>query len=128
MPAVTSTCSTSGTGLTDVPTKLAHTFGDAVHPVDVRLTELTTVRVDRQPAADLDGTVGDEVLRLTLAAEAQLLQLNQRERGEVVVEDRGLDVGGLQTRLRPQLLADQTHLGQAQLRPVVADHRVLVGA
>ena len=88
--------------------QLAHPFGDAVHAVDVRLAQLAAVGVDRQPAADLDRAVGDVVLRLTLAAEPQLLQLDQRERGEVVVEDRGLDVGRLQARLRPQLLADQT--------------------
>ena len=108
--------------------QLAHALGDAVHAVDVGLAELAAVGVDRQPAADLDRAVGDEVLGLAPAAEPQLLQLNQRERREVVVEDRGLDVGRLQPGLLPQLPADQTHLGQTQLGPVVADHRVLVRA
>src|SRR6185369_9158865 len=63
--------------------QLPYTLRDAVHAVDVGLTELTAVGVDRQPATDLDGAAGDEVLGLTRAAEAQLLQLNQRERGEV---------------------------------------------
>src|SRR3954470_13962452 len=85
--------------------KLPNAFGDAVHAVDVGLTELTTMGVDRQPAADLDRTVGDEVLGLAFAAEPQLLQLNQREGSEVVVEDRGLDICGLQSRLLPQLPA-----------------------
>ena len=38
------------------PPQLAHPFGDAVHPVDVGLAELPTVRVHRKPSADLDGT------------------------------------------------------------------------
>ena len=46
-------------------------------------------------------SLGDEVLGLTLTAEPQLLQLDQGERGEVVIQDRGLDVGRLQPRLRP---------------------------
>lgn len=39
-------------------------LGDAVHAVDVGLTELTAVGVDGQAPAYLDGTVGDEVLGL----------------------------------------------------------------
>ena len=74
--------------------KLPNAFGDAVHAVDIGLTELTTMGVDRQPAADLDRTVGDEVLGVAFAAEPQLLQLNQRERREVVVKDGGLNIVG----------------------------------
>jgi hypothetical protein len=48
--------------------ELSHAFRDAVHPVNVGLTELAAVRVDRQPAADLDRPVGDEVLCLTPAS------------------------------------------------------------
>jgi hypothetical protein len=59
-----------------------------------------------------------KVLGLALAAEPQFLQLDQRERGEVVIQDRGLNAGRLQARLRPQLPADQTHLGQAPARPL----------
>ena len=73
--------------------QLAHAFGDAVHAVDVGLAQLTAVGVDRQPAADLDRTVGDEILGLAPAAEPQLLELDQRERREVVIQNRGLDVG-----------------------------------
>ncbi|SUA02500.1 Uncharacterised protein [Mycolicibacterium fortuitum] len=32
VPAVTKTCSTPSTWLTEVPPQLAHTLGDAVHP------------------------------------------------------------------------------------------------
>ena len=42
--------------------ELTHALGDAVHAVDVRLAELPAVRVEREPAADLDRAVGDEVL------------------------------------------------------------------
>ena len=76
---------------------------------DVGLTELAAM-VLIGAAVDLDRTVSDESWPHR-AAEPQLLQLNQRERREVVVEDRGLDVGRLQPRLPPQLLTDQTHLG-----------------
>src|SRR5208337_5355663 len=71
--------------------QLADAFGDAVHAVDVGLAELTPMRVDRKSPAHLDRALGDEVLGFTLAAESQLLQLNQGERREVVVEDGGLD-------------------------------------
>src|SRR4051812_2175301 len=40
---------------------LPHAFSDAVHTVDVGLTELTAVGVDRQLAAELDAAVGDEL-------------------------------------------------------------------
>ena len=34
--------------------QLPHTLGNAVHPMDISLTELATVSVDGQPPADLD--------------------------------------------------------------------------
>src|ERR1019366_2967757 len=74
------------------PPHLADRFGDAVHAVDVGLAELAAVGVDWQPAADLDVAVGDEVLGLAPGAEAELLQLRQDQRGEVVVDHRGLDI------------------------------------
>ncbi|COW14941.1 Uncharacterised protein [Mycobacterium tuberculosis] len=69
--------------------------------MDVGFAELTAVGVDGQPPAHLDRAVGDEVFRFALAAESQLLQLNQGKRREVVVEDCGLDIGRRQPRLRP---------------------------
>src|SRR5690349_7027477 len=72
---------------------LADRFGDAVHAVDVGLAELAAVRVDRQAAAQLDGVAGDEVPGLAAPAEAELLQLDEHVRGEVVVQDGGPDVG-----------------------------------
>ena len=110
------------------PAQLPHTFGDAVHTVDVGLAELAAVGVDRQPAADLDRSVFDVVLGLTLTAETQLLQLNQGERREVVIEDRSLNIGRLEPGLRPQLATHQTHFRQpVEFGPVVAHHRVLIG-
>lgn len=76
MPAVTSTCSTPATGFTEVP-RSCRTLRDAVHAMDVGFAELTAVGVDGQPPAHLDRAVGDEVFRFALAAESQLLQLNQ---------------------------------------------------
>ena len=34
--------------------QLPHTLGNAIHPMDISLTELATVSVDRQPPADFD--------------------------------------------------------------------------
>ena len=48
--AVTSTCSTSGTGLTRMPRVGAYTLGNAIHAVDVGLTELPAMGVDGQAA------------------------------------------------------------------------------
>ena len=98
VPAVTSTCSTFGDLVHRRAAHLAHALGDAVHPVDVRLAELTAVGVDRQAAAELDVAVLDEVLRLAAPAEPELLELRERERREVVVDDRGLDVGRRRAR------------------------------
>ena len=61
VPAVTSTCSTSGDLVDRRAADLADGLGDAVHAVDVGLAELAAVGVERQPAAELDGAVGDEV-------------------------------------------------------------------
>ena len=82
---------------------LADRLGDAVHAVDVGLAELAAVRVERQPAAQLDGAVGDEVPGLAARAEAELLQLHQHVRGEVVVEHGGPHVGRADPGLPPQL-------------------------
>src|SRR5438309_5839652 len=65
-------------------TDLANAFGDAVHAVDVRLAELAAVRVDGQAAARPHPDIADEVLRLSPAAEPELLELEQHERRERV--------------------------------------------
>src|SRR4051812_20876153 len=91
-------------------------FGDAVHSVQICLTELAAVRVDRQPAAELDPAVRDEVLRLARAAEAELLQLSQDERREVVVEHCGRDVAGAQAGGLPDLPCAGAHLRQSDDR------------
>ena len=48
-------------------------MGDVIPTGAPRQGELPAVGVDREPATELDGTVGNEVLGLTLAAEAELL-------------------------------------------------------
>src|SRR5690348_6423555 len=93
---------------------LAHGLGDAVHAVDVRLAELAAVGVEGEAATQLDVAAGHEVLGLTPTAEAELLQLHEHERREVVVDDGRLDVGRAEARLLPQLPAHETHLGQAR--------------
>ena len=128
VPAVTSTCSTSVGLVGGRAADQAHALGDAVHAVDVGLAELAAVGVDREAAAELDVAVADEVLRLAAPAEAELLELRQHERREVVVDDRGLHVVGPEAGGVPELARDQAHLGEAADRvAVVARHHLLVG-
>src|SRR3954464_4270695 len=96
-------------------------FGDAVHSMQICLAELAAVRVDGQPAAELDRAVGDEVLRLARIAEAELLQLRQDERCEVVVEHCRSDIGGSQPGRLPDLPRARAHLRQSDDR--VAEER-----
>jgi len=53
----------------------AHALGDAVHPVQVGLAELAAMGVRREAPADLEVSVGDEVLGLAGRAEAEFLDL-----------------------------------------------------
>ncbi len=83
--------------------------------------------VGGQPPVHLQVAVPHEVLRLALAAEAELLELAQHERGEVVIENRGLDVVGTDAGLLVELAGDQAHLGDPGDRvPVVGRHHLLV--
>ncbi len=108
---------------------LAHPLGDAVHAVQVGLAELAAVRVERQLAVQLQVSVRDEMACLAPAAEAQLLQLDEHERREMVVEHGDVHIGRPDARLLPQAARHHTHLGQAgQVVAVVAGHRELVGA
>src|SRR3984957_1089534 len=91
---------------------LADRLGDAVHAVDVGLAELAAVRVERQPAAHFDGAVGDEVPGLPRGAEAELLQLHQHVRGEVVVQHGGPDLGRAEAGPAPQLAGGHAELGE----------------
>src|SRR5690348_14036166 len=86
---------------------LTHSFGDAVHAVDVRLAQLAPVRVDREPAAELDVAVAEELLGLAPPAEAELLELQQHQRREVVVDHRRLDVVGTEPGRVPELAGDE---------------------
>ena len=80
------------------------------------------------PPAELDVAVSDEVLGLTLSAEAELLELVEDVRGEVVVEHGGLDVGRRQARGLPQLTSHHGHLAQsAEVVVVVRGHHFLSG-
>src|SRR3954453_21253187 len=106
---------------------LADGFGDAVHPVDVRLAEQSAARVDRQLASERQAFDRCPLLRLAPGAEAQLLQLHEHERREVVVQERGGDVGGREPGGAPEARADNAHLGQAgEVVAVVARHRLAV--
>ena len=109
-----------------VASDLADTFGDAVHAVQIGLTQLTAVRVDGQAATELDVAVADEVLGLTPAAEAELLELIEHIGGEVVVDHGGLDVCRRQSRGLPQLSGDGVHLAQhGEIVVVVRRHHLL---
>ena len=109
-------------------THLADTLGDAVHAVDVGLTEQSAVRVDRQFPAEREPFDRREVLRLAAPTEAELLQLGEDERCEVVVEERGLDIGRFETRVAPELFGDHAHLRQTgDVVAVVARHHLALG-
>jgi hypothetical protein len=69
--------------------------------VDVSLAQLAAVRVEGQTAAELDRAVGDEVAGLARRAEAELFELDEDVRGEVVVQHRGADVGRAEAGLPP---------------------------
>src|SRR5207247_8272833 len=90
-------------GVADLPrtggaAELAHRFADIVHHEDERLRELSAARVDRQLAADLDPPPLDERSSFTTLAEAQILELLDDHRGEVVVEGDEVDVGRREPR------------------------------
>ena len=103
VPEVTRTCSNGVDLVVGGAPHLADTFGDAVHPVDVGLAEQAAVGVDRQLAAERKALDRREVLGLATTAEPQLLELGEHERGEVVVEERGLNVGGFESGVAPKL-------------------------
>src|SRR5256885_12760077 len=54
---------------------LAHSFGDAVHAVDVRRAELAPVRVARAGAAQLDAAIPDVLLGLAPPVQPQTFLL-----------------------------------------------------
>ena len=56
---------------------LADRLGDAVHAVNVRLAQLAAVRVEREPAAELNGTAGEKRPGLAALAKTQLFELHQ---------------------------------------------------
>ena len=65
------------------PANLANTFGDAVHCVDLGLTELSAMRVDRECASEMDATeetqvavsgiIGSKEIRIQTKAKSQLI-------------------------------------------------------
>src|SRR5699024_10689437 len=64
---------------------LAHSLGDAVHSVDVCLAELSSVCIQRSRRVHLAEAVGQQIGGFAGTAEAELLELSENERGEVVV-------------------------------------------
>jgi hypothetical protein len=108
---------------------LAHAFGDPVDAVQVGLAQLSTVRVDGKPPADLDGAAANELLGLPAGAESKFFQLREHERREMVVKHGGLHVRGPDCSLPVQLFPDQRQLRQTgDIRAVVAGHRILIRA
>src|SRR6185437_2635082 len=68
-----------------------------------------------------------EVLGLTPSAESELLELGEHERREMVVDERGLNVVGLESRVAPELFGHHTHLRQTgDVLAVVAGHHLAV--
>ena len=56
--------------------------------MNVGLTQLTSVRIGREAATEFDLTVTNEMLGVPAFAEAEIYELAQHERYEVVARDR----------------------------------------
>src|SRR6185436_14845828 len=103
-------------------------FGDAVHAVDVGSAQLTARGVDRQPATDLDSIVRDEVLGLPWPP--------QKSNSSNWINVDGLKWSyritvWISVGFRPDCAHSYHrpgHLRRTQLRPVVADHRIMIRA
>src|SRR5262249_58595196 len=81
--------------------------------------ELTAARRERQLAGQADALAAlDERAALTLAAELQTLEPVQGEHGEAVVELGAVDVGRLEIRARPQMLACAHRGGGGHVPPL----------
>ena len=94
--------------------------------MEVGLTKLAAVEVERQRSPMLDASILDEVLGLSLATKAKLLELVEHIGTEVVIENGCVHVGRAEPRGPPELLTHHRHLGQpAQIVSVVAGHHVL---
>src|ERR1700742_5012835 len=110
------------------PSYLANALGDSVHAVDVGLAEQSAVCVDRQRPSEGKPRDRREILRLTAPAEAQFFELREHERGEMVVEEGGLNVGGFESGVAPELFGDDAHLRQtADVIAVIARHHLTLG-
>src|SRR5215218_3510991 len=107
---------------------LTNSLGYSVHSVDVCLAEKAAIGVDRQISTERESLDRREVLRLAAPAEAELFQLCEYERGEVVVQEGRLNIRGLDTRIAPELFGDHTHLRQpGDVVSVVARHHLALG-
>ena len=71
---------------------LAHGFGSAVQPVNIRLADQTTVCIHRQGSVELAVAIANEIHAFALAAETPGFEMLQQDRREMVVELGDLDV------------------------------------
>jgi len=81
-------------------TDLAHTLGDAVHPVDVRLAQQPAIGVDGEFPTQREPFDGGEVFGLAAPAESEFLELGEDEWREMVVDEGGLNVLGFRPESR----------------------------
>lgn len=73
-------------------THLTDRFGDAVHAVDIGLTNLPAVGIDREAAADFNVAVPYKILCFATIAKAAGFKRGKYGRSEVVVDDGGVHV------------------------------------
>ncbi len=67
-----------------------------VDAVNIGFTEQPAMRVDRQFPAQFDVALRDEIAGLAAAAKAELFQMQEHDRTEMVIKHRGLNVLGAQ--------------------------------
>jgi hypothetical protein len=74
--------------LPTVTTQLPDEFNDMIHAADVCLGEQSTVRINRQIAAESDPPIGNEVATLALRAKTQVFELAEHNVSKAVINQR----------------------------------------
>ena len=110
--------------LAAVAPQLVHRLREVVEPVHVPLRQVATMRVHGQGAGHRSSSRPDERAGVALGTEAVVLEGDEHERREGVVELSDVDVGGAETRLRPQATTCGGRSARAEIGPAVREQRV----
>ena len=92
-----------------LPPDLADRLVDELEAVDVRLGQVAPAGVQGQrPVGPLEVAVGDELVQTLGGAETDVGDGDQRRAREVLIELGHVDLGRLDPRLRPEVLAHRS--------------------